>query len=165
MGENWVAKAAGLFYRDSGGKEFALQEIDETVPVEQTFKIEKTDDAKQLVFGWASMATDADGAAIIDSQGDLIDASDLEDAAYGFTLNFREGDEMHTDDVKMHLVESFVVTPEKLAKMGLESESMSTGWWVGFHIDDPDFYAKARDSYPMFSIAGVAIPEKVEANG
>lgn len=34
-------------------------------------KIAKADDAKHLVFGWASMAADEDGIPIVDSEGGL----------------------------------------------------------------------------------------------
>lgn len=152
----------GLFWRDSGGEEYELTKVAPTEDeIVSTFEIRKTDDAKQMVFGWASVAKDAAGNLVEDRQGDLIDPGDLEDAAYLFTLNFREGDEMHTDEVKMQLVESFVVTPEKLEKMGLAPDALPQGWWTGFHIPDRDYYEKARDSYPMFSIAGVAMAEEV----
>lgn len=175
-GTNWVEKAAGLFYRDSGGKEFRLVEEGTPEQIEQTFEIKKADDSKQIVFGWASVAMNDDGTPLVDHQGDMIDPGDLEDAAYLFTLNFREGDEMHTEEVKMHLVESMAFTSEKLQKFATDAEgnvdserlavlekTFPPSWWVGFHIPDEDFYLKARDEYPMFSIAGISIPEKVEA--
>lgn len=154
----------GLFWRDSGGKEYELTEplSRDTVEVSETFKVAKTDDAKQLVFGWANVAVDKDGSTVVDSQDDLIDTADLEDAAYMFTLNFREGDEMHTEDVKMHLVESMVFTPEKMEKLGLAPDALPTGWWTGFHVPDKDVYEKVRSGdYAMFSIGGVGVREKV----
>lgn len=33
------------------------------------------------------------------------------------------------------MIESFLVTPEKIEKMGLP-ESMPLGWWVGYQIND-----------------------------
>ena len=150
-----------------------MEKVDQP-QVEQTFTITKADDAQQIVFGWASVAKDDDGSDLIDRQGDVISTEDLENAAYVFTLNFREGDEMHTEDVKMHLVESMAFTPDKLEKFATDpdgnvdqgrldvlKQTFPPSWWVGFHIPDREFYEKARNDYPMFSIGGIAIPEEV----
>lgn len=143
----------------------------QATPVEQQwtevaamdFTVRKVDESKNLVFGWASVAVQKDGTVVEDSQGDLIDPADLEDAAYAFTLNYREGDEMHTEEVKAHLVESVVFTPEKLEKLGLPPASLPTGWWTGFYIPDNAVFAKVQDgTYAMFSIGGMAQREKAE---
>lgn len=131
--------------------------------VEMRFEVAKSEDSQQLIFGWASVAVRKDGTEVVDSQGDVIDPRELENAAYEFVLKFRETDEMHTDEVRGHLVESFVVTPEKLEAMGLAKNALPIGWWTGFYIEDKDVYEKARDHYPMFSIAGVAVREEVGA--
>lgn len=127
------------------------------------FEITKVDDAQQLVFGWANVAVDKAGNHIEDLQGDLITEAELENAAYAFTLNYREGDDMHTDEVQAHLVESMVFTPEKLEKMGLAPDALPTAWWVGFHVDNPELFAKVRSGERrMFSIGGMGYREQFE---
>lgn len=124
--------------------------------------IAKSDDARQLLFGWASVAADADGTPVLDSQGDLIDLDDLEEAFYDYvksagTLNF-----MHDGPVRGHLVEALVFTPEKLAKLGIPTGTVPYGAWVGYHIPDASDYALAKaDGLLMFSIEGSAQREEV----
>jgi hypothetical protein len=120
-------------------------------------EIQKVDEDRQLVFGWANVAIRKDGNQVVDSQGDSIDAEDLEDAAYLFNLSFRKSGEMHRGDSKGDLVESFVVTPAKLKALGLEGDALPLGWWVGFKVHDKDVFAKVKaGDYRMFSIQGKA---------
>lgn len=118
----------------------------------------KTDAKRQQVFGWASVAMSTDGEPAIDSYGDIIDPDDLEDAAYDFVLRFRDLNEKHAGPVQGQLIESLVVTPEKLEKMGLASDALPMGWWVGFWVPDPNVFAKIESGeYAMFSIEGQAL--------
>lgn len=122
----------------------------------------KTDDAAQIVFGWASVAIRKDGEAVTDWQGDILDPAELEHAAYNFVLDFREANEQHAGPAVGHLVESLVVTKEKLAALGLSEEALPLGWWVGFHLPDAALFAKvAGGEYRMFSIEGTANREEV----
>jgi len=123
----------------------------------------KADTMRQLVFGWSSVAVTKDGQTIEDSHGDRIDPQDLEDAAYGFVLKFRDMNERHQDSVTGVLVESFVVTPEKLEKMGLPPGALPTGWWTGFYVADAAVFAKIMSGeYTIFSIEGSAVRTPTE---
>ena len=126
------------------------------------FKVAKVDDDKQFVFGWASVAIDKDGDQVIDSHEHIIEPDDLELAVYQFVLVSREADERHTEAVQGHLIESLVVTPEKLGHMGLAKDALPQGWWVGFYLPDEKVFAKVKaGEYEMFSIAGTARMESV----
>lgn len=120
-------------------------------------EIVKVDQDKRLVFGWASVAKTADGKVLVDRQGDTIeDEWQLEKAAYQYVLDSRTAGEEHvlTDGVGT-LVESIVVTPEKLAKMGLPPGSLPTGWWLGFKIQDDRVWDGIRKGrYTGFSVHG-----------
>jgi len=122
--------------------------------------IRKLDEAQNLVFGWASVAVEADGTTLIDKQGDVIDPDTLERAAYDFVLEWREADEMHDRVTKGHVVESVVLTTEKRAAMGLPADG-PVGWWVGFKVDPATFAKVKAGTYQMFSIEGVAQREEV----
>jgi putative serine protease XkdF len=129
------------------------------------FEIAKTVDEQRLVFGWANIAVDRDGRQIEDLQGDLIDPQELETAAYDFVLKFADTGEMHKGAAVGKLVESFIVTPEKLAAMGLVEKAAGSlpkaGWWVGFQVA-PESFAKVKDgTYKMFSIQGEGEREQV----
>ena len=134
----------------------------EKVSAQVSMPIAKSDDARQLVFGWASVAADQEGNPVLDSQGDLIDLEDLEDAFYDYvktagTLNF-----MHDGPVRGQLVEALVFTPEKLAKLGIPAGTVPYGAWVGYHIPNAQDYAMAKaDGLLMFSIEGSAQREEV----
>jgi hypothetical protein len=123
----------------------------------------KFDDDKRLAFGWASVVS-LDGQPVLDKQGDLIDPDEIEKAAYQYMLVSRKGGEMHKrrtgpdgQDEPVHvadIVESFVVTPEKIEKMGLP-EDMPQGWWVGYKVHDDEAWRKVKNGeYKGFSIHG-----------
>ena len=125
-------------------------------------RIVKMDQAEQLVFGWASVAIRKDGETIEDLQGDMLEAADLEAAAYAFNLEFREANAEHAGPVIGHLVESLVVTKAKLDALGLAEDALPQGWWVGFHIPDAATFAKVADgTYSMCSLEGTAQREEV----
>ena len=123
----------------------------------------KFDTDKRLAFGWASIVR-KDGVDVVDRQGDYITPEDLEEAAYKYVLSSRVGGDMHRrvtselgEDKPHHvadLVESFVVTPEKIAKMGLPPET-PVGWWVGMKVhDDTAWQEIKKGGRTGFSIHG-----------
>ena len=112
--------------------------------------IAKVDEDQRLVFGWFSMAN------VVDKEDDVIAPDVLEKAAYDYVLNFRAANERHGAAVKGQLVESFVVTPDKLEVMGLAKDAVPTGWWGGFKLE-PDAFQKVKSGeYQAFSIEGSA---------
>lgn len=118
--------------------------------------IVKSDPFKNLVFGWASVAFSADGTQVIDRQGDMIDIEDLEDAAYNFVVKSYGTGDMHLSQPFGELVESMVITPDKLQAMGLPENSLPQGWWVGFRVP-PEYHEQVRNGKRrMFSIEGTA---------
>jgi len=124
-------------------------------------KIAKVDAEERLVFGWASVVAEVDGSPLVDSQGDILDLPSLESAVYGFVEDSRQAGEMHTKRVG-RLVESFMVTPEKLEKMGLAKDALPPGAWMGFRIENDEAWEKVKNGeYSMFSIGGVG--ERSEA--
>jgi hypothetical protein len=118
--------------------------------------IVKIDKDKHLAFGWASVAKRRDGTIISDLQGDEIrDLDAMEDVAYRFVTDCRDGGEMHVRKGVAQLVESFMVTPEKLERMGLPEGSLPVGWWVGYKVNDEDVWKGVKDGkYTQFSVHG-----------
>ena len=116
-------------------------------------KIAKIDEAQGLVYGWASVA------GLEDSQGDVIEPAELEKAAVSFMLNHRAVGEMHQGTPTGSIVESVVMSPEKLSAMGFPEElakSARTALWVGVKLDPKgETFQKVKDgTYTMFSIQG-----------
>ena len=126
----------------------------ESVP---QFQIAKLDEAQNLVFGWASVAIKSGDVLLTDLQNDQIEPPELEKAAYSFVEHSRAVNEMHRGLPVGQLVESFVVTPEKLELMGLMRKSApQVGYWVGFRVQ-PDVFQKVKaGKLRMFSIEGTA---------
>lgn len=126
--------------------------------------ITKTDKSRQMVFGWAQIARNADGSEKVDKQGDFIEyIEDLEDAAYDFALHSRDGGEMHVRKGVSRLVESFMATEEKQRAMGIPPGILPVGWWVGFKVDDTEVWKAVLDGkYRMFSVHGKGIRKAVD---
>jgi len=118
--------------------------------------IEKVDEEKRLVFGWASIGYEADGTLVGDRQGDFLDdVEEIEKSAYAFVVESRDGGEMHVRKGVSTLVESFVSTPEKWEAMGIPEGVLPIGWWVGFRVADDTVWKSVREGkYRMFSVHG-----------
>jgi hypothetical protein len=130
------------------------------------FSVMKSEDDRQQVFGWASVAVRVTGEVIEDLQEDVIDIDVLEKAAYEFTANFGVAGEMHEKSGVGRLIESAVFTKEKAAAMGIPDAFLPEGWWVGFHIEDDEVWKKIKDgTYSMFSIEGKAQRIPLEEEG
>ena len=124
--------------------------------------ISKADDSQQRLFGWASIAVRKDGQQIEDLQGDLIDIEDLEAAWYEYVLESGELNILHKGDCQGQLIEALVVTPEKLAALGLAPDALPLGAWCGYYIADHACYQDIKkQGYFMFSIEGSAVREVV----
>jgi hypothetical protein len=129
-------------------------------------EISKLNEDKQQCFGWCSVVK-INGRDHIDKQNDLIDIDDIEEAAYDYVLHSRKGGDMHqrSDDggvlAKAEMIESFVLTPEKIAKMGLP-DTVPQGWWIGMQVHDPDLWSDVKTGRKRkFSIHGTGIRQEV----
>lgn len=147
------------------------------------FQIAKLDDEQRLVFGFANVSVakktshGEGGHEILDLQQDKVPSDELEKAAYEFVLKFREADEMHEGEAIGHLVESVVFTPEKLQKFATDpvtgevdeemhavlQRALPPRWWVGFKLNDASYRLVKSGRYKMFSIAGEADREEIDA--
>lgn len=127
-----------------------------------TLHCEKRGD-QHLVFGWANVVV-KDGAQVIDLQGDSIDPEVLEKAVYEFVEYSGTANEMHKGRSVGRLVESLMMTPEKLKAMGFSEDVVAKapqGHWVGFRVN-PETFAKVKaGELKMFSIEGTATTEYV----
>lgn len=134
-------------------------------PVEkaQRFRIQKVDEEKRLVFGWANVSVTVNGELVEDYQEDMIEPEELEKAAYKFVELYRDGGEMHEKTGMAVMVESIMLTEEKQAAMGIPAGTLPVGWWIGFRVTDDDVWEKVKSGeYSMFSIGGTAVRTEVE---
>jgi hypothetical protein len=124
------------------------------------FVFAKLDHEQRIAFGYASVAVNKHGAPVTDLQGDRIDPAELERAAYAFMHEYGTSGEMHAGSEPIgKVVESFVVTGEKLRKMGLlpdDAPDPPSRWWIGVKLASPAFEKVKSGQYRMFSIQGSA---------
>lgn len=119
----------------------------------------KVDEDKKQVFGWCSL-TKIDGEPVVDRQGDYIPLEEVEKSAYQYVVNSRKGGDMHKRDGELpihasDMIESFVVTPDKLQQMGLEENALPHGWWVGFKVNNDNLWEEVKKGDKVhFSIHG-----------
>lgn len=118
----------------------------------------KVDSDRRQVFGYASVV-EMNGEPVVDRQGDYISIDEIEKAAYNYVVKSRKGGDMHRreGDLPYHgsdMIESFLITDEKIEKMGLPPET-PRGWWVGFQVNDEDLWAKVKSGERTgFSVHG-----------
>ncbi len=161
------ARKKGLEYTKKGlgklvptGKEGShkVEKAADEIDVIWSGDFAKADSDKQQVFGWASVV-EVNGEPVVDLQGDYISADEMEKAGYEYVMKSRKGGDMHLRDdwspvQKSEMIESFIVTEDKREAMGLP-DSVPTGWWVGFQVQDPAVWAKVKSGERTgFSIHG-----------
>lgn len=135
----------------------------------------KAEPTQQLLTGWASIIEAPDGTPVVDSQGDIIDESELTVAARTFMREARVVCDNHervpgpdgtlVPKAVGTVVESLVVTRALKAALNLPP-STPTGWIVTMHIEDPTVWAEVVDGRRTgLSIGGTAIREEVGGVG
>ena len=135
---------------DGEMREHSCHTIEFTIYKEQSFE-------KGLVCGWANVAKNADGNIPLDWQGDVIDPSDLEDAAIQFMKDYRESGENHVGDATAVVVESIVLTKDKQRAMGIPEGVVPEGWFITVQLQSDEAIEKVKNGeYKMFSIQGTA---------
>ncbi|KKN18480.1 hypothetical protein LCGC14_0955380 [marine sediment metagenome] len=96
----------------------------------------------------------------VDLQGDRVPMDELEQAIYKFVLDSGRADVSHSEEVHGRLVESIVITDEKLIAMGVPEEvhdQITKGAWLGFQVDDATMDRVESGELAMFSIGGGAV--------
>jgi hypothetical protein len=122
-------------------------------------KILKTDDEQRLVYGWASVVTE-NGEAVVDRQGDVIEAETLVKAVNEFMEHVRVGKAMHTGDQVGVVVHSLPITKEIGDSLGIQSDR--EGWVVAYKVFDDDVWNMVKSGeLAAFSIGGRAIKEEI----
>ena len=122
-------------------------------------KILKTDDEQRMVYGWASVVTEK-GEAVVDRQGDVIEAETLVKAVNEFMEHVRVGKAMHIGEQVGVVVHSLPITKEIGEALGIQSER--EGWVVAYKVFDDDVWAMVKSGeLAAFSIGGRAIKEEL----
>ena len=139
--------------------------------MELKIELAKIDEEERLIFGFFNI-NKIRGELVADLQNDLIPTETLEKAVYDFVLNARVQGERHTRMGVGRLVESFMVTKQKLESMskclsdqGIDNlfEADCEGWFGGFKIEDDKTWEEVKaGKLPAFSIGGNGVRVPVE---
>jgi len=122
-------------------------------------KVTKMDDDQRIVYGYASVIS-KDGVPIVDRQGDIITAEELEKAASQFMLGERNGKTMHKGEPTTTIIHSFPMTNE--TKKAYEIESPYEAWLIAVKVHDDETWAKVKEGeLKDFSIGGAATRREV----
>lgn len=103
-------------------------------------ELKKADAQSRTITGWAAVVTGEDGVPIIDSDDHVIPIAVLEKSVHQAFANTPGRGRVgvnHEERGKADLVESFVLTAEKRAALGL-GESGKEGWIVTLRVRDPE---------------------------
>lgn len=117
------------------------------------FKITKLDDAKRMVYGFASV-TSVNGAVISDLQNDSVTMEDITTAAHEFMKSHRVGGEMHREGLHGgDVVESLMIDEDTKRVLGITRPE--EGWFIGYHVTDDNVWKRVQSGeYAAFSIGG-----------
>jgi len=122
-------------------------------------KILKTDDEQRMVYGWASVVTEK-GEAVVDRQGDVIEADTLVKAVNEFMEHVRVGKAMHTGEQVGTVVHSLPITKEIGDALGIQSDR--EGWVVAYKVFDESIWDMVKSGeLAAFSIGGRAMKEEI----
>ena len=136
------------YVKDASGK----WKKENAVMVVKLEKVQKADSDKRQVFGFFSVV-EHNGIPVVDSQGDVISATDIEKAIYKYVKVSRMGDDRHDGRCKAVLIESMFFSKEKQEMLGIDLGFV--GWWGGFEVLDEVMWTKIKTGeYQSFSIGG-----------
>lgn len=116
-------------------------------------EVVKSHAPKHRVFGWANTSLSEDGTLLVDRQGHMIPLDDLEEGAYKFTAKRYGSGDMHTSDGFGTLIESAVVTQDKV-DAGVFPRQHLGKWWVGFQLPPEEWEKVNSGKRRAFSIQG-----------
>ena len=150
--------------------EYALQAVVESImefvvdkravnKFESRGEVTKVDTERRIVYGYASVIS-KDGVPIVDHQGDIISADELEKAASEFMLGARFGKTMHKGDPTTTIIHSFPMTNE--TKKAYNIESPYEAWLIAVKVHDDDTWEMVKSGgLKDFSIGGAATRREV----
>ena len=117
-------------------------------------QVTKMDTEQRIVYGFASVIS-KDGVPIVDRQGDIITAQELEKAASEFMLGTRTGLTMHKGEPTTTIIHSFPMTDE--TKKAYQIESPYEAWLIAVKVHDDETWERVKQGeLKDFSIGGRA---------
>lgn len=160
------AKSAKVAWQGIKEAGYRKNELDNWVKKSYQVPIEKIDEEKRQVFGWANVSqkwVNGQLETVVDSHEDTISPEELETTAYRFAKLYREGGEMHLKGNSAIMIESMVFTMDKQKALGIPNGIIPVGWWIGFEVIDENAWQGIKNGfYRAFSIEGAGIRTNID---
>jgi hypothetical protein len=122
-----------------------------------TGQILKVDEEQRIIYGWGSVVTEK-GEAVVDRQGDVIEAETLVKAVNEFMEHVRVGKTMHEGGATGQVIHSLPVTKEICDALGIQCDR--EGWIVAYKVYDDEVWDRVKSGeLRAFSIGGRATKE------
>lgn len=145
---------------------YSLEKGAKPVSARMDVEVVKADLPARRVFGWGSIAVTKDGRQLVDTDEEIIEAPDLEEAAYLFVQEYGAGGVDHNGEAPLaSVIESMYFDTEKTAAMGVPDGVLpQSGWWIGMEFADTPagmaaWQSVANGERAMLSIEGRATTE------
>ena len=123
-----------------------------------SFEIVKFHEEQRMVYGWASVISEA-GIPFIDSQGDIIESHELLKATTDFMQDARIAKAMHSGNQVGEVVHSFPLIADIAKTFGITCDK--EGWIVGVKVKSDEVWNQVKNgTFKAFSIGAEA--ERVE---
>lgn len=149
----------GAAFRAANG---IVRNMGKRASFEARVEIEKIDDEKRIVWGWAYVCEDG-GEGVVDHSGDVAEAAEVEKAAHSFNLDSRHGTVMHDEDGGQ-IVDSIFFSKAVQTALGIDLGKI--GWFIGYRVDDDAAWAGVKSGkFKAFSIGGTADTEDLDDGG
>ena len=117
-------------------------------------EVTKIDSEQRIVYGFASVVS-KNGEMVVDRQGDVITAEEMEKAATNFMLGARNGLTMHKGEPTTTIVHSLPLTKQVMDAFGITSDK--EGWLIAVKVHDDDTWDRMKKGeFTGFSIGGRA---------
>ena len=117
-------------------------------------EVTKVDEEQRIVYGFASVVS-KNGQMVVDRQGDIITADEMEKAATRFMLGARNGLTMHKGEPTTTIVHSMPLTKQVMDAFGISSDK--EGWLIAVKVHDDDTWDRMKKGeFTGFSIGGRA---------
>ena len=121
--------------------------------------IQKVDEEKRLVYGWASVIEE-NGIAVVDKQDEVIELDELTKAVHEF-MEIRRAKTMHVGKATGTIVESIIFSNDIQKALGIDLKKV--GWFIGVKVHDEESWKLVKDgTLKAFSIGGYALKEDVD---
>ena len=124
--------------------EFVRSRITEKIKRLPDFQIVKCNMDQKVIFGWASAAALMDATRNENRNNGMNVSEDWESVMHAYASMCWEKAEQCDLNIqkKARMIESVILTKEKMRVLGIPEGTVQEGWWIGLRVDDDVLWEK-----------------------